>query len=342
MHHAVAAGVVPAAPAHPGPGAAPPSAQTHSQFHQRTGVLRPMARPAPAPPQGASRNRSAQQARSAAPPEDALLGMIADAEGGGAGDDERHYDGSDRDPLRREARLEAGERRPDGAGALALAHPDPAAANHDDAALQQLQQRLGGGAEVGGASAADDALALLERLAEGPAGGLADRVAQLRRSASADPSMHRPGADGVQVWIAQRQAASFNLLDACLQQGASLHARLSGNGLLAPGGAGHGLAPAERVGVALLEAGRNGSAAALATRVGALAGPGRDGRNASQLMAAGLRELPHDLWPTREARARLLHELDRAADDGSAPAAAEQRTERQLRTVHDHQENQHA
>lgn len=346
MHQAAAAGVLPAAPAHigpgPGPGTAPASAQTHSQFHQqRAGVLRPMARPAPPPSPAATRNRSAQQARSAAAPENALLTMIANAEGGDAGDDDHRYDGADRDPLRREARLhEAAERQPDGVGALA--RQDAPTGSQDAAALQQMQERLGGGAEIGGASAADDALALVEQMGAHGDATLADRVKELRRGASLDPAMHRPGADGVQVWIAQRLSASFNLLDACLQHGASLHAQLSGNALLAPGAPATGLAPAERIGVALLEAGRSGGAAALAGRVGALGGRGRDGRNASQLIAATLRELPHALWPTKDARARLLHETDLAADDGSAPAGAEERTERTLRTVHDTQENHHA
>jgi len=342
MHQAAVAGVPPAVPVHPGPGTAPASAQTHSQFHQqRAGVLRPMARPAPPPSPAATRNRSAQQARSAAAPENALLTMIANAEGGDAGDDDHLYDGADRDPLRREARLhEAAERQPDGVGALA--RQDAPTGSQDTAALQQMQERLGGGAEIGGASAADDALALVEQMGAHGDATLADRVKELRRGASLDPAMHRPGADGVQVWIAQRLSASFNLLDACLQHGASLHAQLSGNALLAPGAPATGLAPAERIGVALLEAGRSGGAAALAGRVGALGGRGRDGRNASQLIAATLRELPHALWPTKDARARLLHETDLAADDGSAPAGAEERTERTLRTVHDTQENHHA
>jgi hypothetical protein len=323
---------------HPGaaghPGLAPANAQTHSQFHQqRAGVLRQMPRPTPAQSQNAQRNRTAQQARSAAEPENALMLAIANAERSGTGDDEAMPDGMERVLS---ARLDdkAGP-----AGVDVLQCDEAVDATPDEGALKQLRERLGGGAEIGGASALDDALALAGRMAAPGKGTLAERVADLRRSAAQDPAMRRHDLDGVQVWMAQRQAASINLLVSCLEQGAGLHAQLRGNGLLDKGDDGKGLSSAERTGLGLLEAGRAAGGAALLTHLGAVGGQGRDGRKASQMVAATLRTLPHELWATKEARGKLLQELDQDAGEGAAPAQGADRTERQLRAS---QENRHA
>lgn len=339
IHHAAPALVQPSP--HPGaasqPGQAPPSAHSHAQFHQqRAGVLRQMPRQPQPQAQGLVRNRTAPQARSAAEPENALLGAIANAERGGSGAGEDRPEGLERDLLRGAAR------RDDPADPQGVAAPprhDDAHGDPDAAALAQMQRRLGGGAEVGGASVVDDARELVAAMTASGAGALLDRVAALRRSAAADPAMRHHDADGVQVWVAQRRAASLQLLTSCLEQGALLHADLLRNGLLAPSGDGKGLAPAERTGVALLDAGRAAGGGALLTRIGALPGQGRDGRKAGQMLAAALRLLPDAVWPSKEARARLPHELDLAAGEGVAPANGEVRTERHLRAS---QENRHA
>lgn len=318
---------------HPGP--APASAQTHSQFHQqRAGVLRQMPRPVPGQQlQGATRNRTAQQARSAAEPEQALFNAIANTERSGTGDDERMPDDLARELQQRASRSDD---RSDPDAVAELQRQEASHTRPDDAALGQLRERLGGGAEIGGASALDDALALAGRMAAHGEGSLTERMAQLRRSAGQDQVVRRQDADGVQVWMAQRQAASLHLLASCLEQGAVLHAQLHGNGLLAPGGSEHGPSPAERTGLGLLEAGRAANGGALATRIGARAGQGRDGRSASQLLAAALRALPDAVWSTKEARSKLLHDLDLTAGESAAPAGAAVRTERQLRASQEH------
>lgn len=320
----------------------------------------PMPRPAPRPAapgsSGAARNRPASASQAAPRLEGTLAEMLAWVDDGG---DLAHFmRESGHDPLEQYNLLQALANERESARAAAealcagleqdhgaalsdarqgqarcaaaldeLGQQDPEAAarehEHERALMWRFQQRLSRGAEPGGATLADDALALAADFKAVGAGALVERLARLRRHVGAEPALRRAGMHRARLWMSLRQASSFLLLESCLRQGAQLHARLVPGGWLAPG------RRADEVGIGLLAAGNLSHGPELAEQTGVRAG--QQASRAYQLLADAVRALPLALWSSLEARRTLLASLDGAAL--AAPRhGSEARLEHDLRT----------
>lgn len=357
FHHAAAMARA-AAPPHAVPDEPGPprnGAQPTADFHrERVGAQRLMPRAAAAGAAGAPRHRQ-PPARSARQLERALAQALVHIDSGG---DLGHFmDESGHDPLEQYTLLrELAQQHPrarQAADALCAALEQKHGAalldasegqercaaavgeidrqagigtgkddGHDGPVLARLQQRLMKGAEAGGATVADHALALARDMAAAGAGSLAARLGRLRQQAGADPVLRRAALHGGRLWMSLRQAHSFLLLESCLHQGAQLHARLAQAGMLAPG---H---DPDSVGLGLLSASGIGHGQELADKVGVRGG---DAARARQWLAEAVRALPQALWSGHEARRKLLASLDDAAA-GLLRHGGEARLEHDLRT----------